>query len=103
MKPSKSYAQVLEESKPQSTFHSFSSSNPEKPSFEFTSVFQTVADPTKEIKQLCDWNMMIQAYRKLKEKLLKCKTNAEKFMALMDITNQLDVSLPYSFVTRDLY
>lgn len=47
--------------------------------------------------------MMIQTYRKLKEKLLKWKTNAEKFMALMDITNQLDVSLPYSFVTRDLY
>lgn len=35
---------------------------------------------------------MIQAYRKLKEKLLKCKTNAEKFMALMDITDQLDAS-----------
>lgn len=50
MKPSKYYAQAFKESKPQPTSHSFSPSNPVKPSSEFRSVFQTVAGLTKEKK-----------------------------------------------------
>lgn len=63
---------------------------PDKCASEFASVFQTVTSLTKEIKQLCDWDLMVCSYNKPKEKLIKCKTHAKKFMALMDYIDKLD-------------
>lgn len=33
---------------------------------------------------------MIRAYRQLKERILSCKTDSEKFMAIIEIADQLD-------------
>lgn len=69
-------------SKPKPTFKP--SHNPD------FSTFEKLSNYSRRLEEPCDIDFMLQTYEQLFAKLENCKSNSEKFMALISITRQLN-------------
>lgn len=57
-----------------------------------SSSFEKLIDYSRRLEELCDINLMLQAYKQLIAKLESCKTNSDKFMSISSMARQLDAN-----------